>query len=202
MLPTTLRSQLLLLIVITFVLLLPSRSLTGIRATPQTSNQSATDAVLKLIERQSYNEAIARLEEILERDPRNAEALTYMATANLYQRRDFSKALDDFKEAFKAGGGATFFVVHSHEKFTTADVVNYCRGWLHLRKDGIEFVPGEGTHGFKCPFSDVEEFERNQLSKKIFHIKCGGKTQNFRGRSNTDLEPLLIVALYKSFTQN
>ena len=202
MLPTTPRCKLQLPIIITIAMLLSSLSLIGVRATAQTSGQSPTDAVLKLIDRQSYNDAIARLEEILERDPRNAEALTYMATANLYQRRDFSKALEEFKQAFKAGGGATFFVAHSHEKVTTADVVDYCRGWLHLRKDGVEFVPSEGTHGFKCRYSDVEEFERNKLSKKVFHIKCGGKTQNFRGRSNTDLEPLLIVALYKSFTQN
>jgi tetratricopeptide (TPR) repeat protein len=202
MLPTTRRSQLPFIIVITIGLLLSSLPAAAVSSSAQTSSQSSIDAVLKLIDRQSYDEAIARLEEILERDPRNAEALTYMATANLYQRRDFSKALEDFKEAFKAGGGASFVVTHSHEKFTTADVVDYCRGWLHLRKDGIEFVPAEGTHGFKCRFNDVEEFQTNKLSKKVFHIKCGGKTQNFRGRSNTDLEPLLIVALYKSFTQN
>lgn len=166
----------------------------------QTANQSSTGQALDLIYRQKYDEAITRLEELLEREPGNSEALTYMATANLYQTRDFLKAQKEFEEAYKAGGGATFFITHSHEKFTTGDVVNYCRGWLHFRRDVIEFVPIEGSHGFKFLFKDIEEFKRNKLSKRAFHIKVGGKNQNFRGRSNTELEPLLIIALYKSFT--
>jgi hypothetical protein len=154
---------------------------------------------LDLIKSQKYNEAITQLEQILEREPGNSEALTYMATANLYRTRDFFKAQTEFKEAFKAGGGATFLVTHSHEMFTTSDVVDYCRGWLHLRKNSVEFSPTEGSHGFKVQVDQVTEFAINRLSKKAFHIKAGGKNLNFRGRSNTDLEPLLIVALYKSF---
>ena len=173
---------------------------TGSHAGAQTVNQSFTDQALNLIYRQRYNEAITRLEEVLEREPGNSEALTYMATANLYQTRDFLKAQNEFEGAYKAGGGATFFVSHSHEKFTTGDVVDYCRGWLHLRKDSIEFVPIDGGHGFKFQFEEIEEFKRNKLSKRVFHIKVGDKNQNFRGRSNTELEPLLIIALYKSFT--
>jgi hypothetical protein len=101
-----------------------------------------------------------------------------------------------------AGGGATFFVTHSHEKLNTADVVDYCRGWLHLRKDMVEFAPIEGNHGFKIKYNEVEEFKRNRLSKSTFHIKLNGKSQNFRGRSNGELEPLLIIALFKSFTRS
>src|SRR5688572_28374403 len=70
---------------------------------------------LDLIKSQKYNEAITQLEQILEREPGNSEALTYIATANLYRTRDFFKAQTEFKEAFKAGGGATFFVTYSHE---------------------------------------------------------------------------------------
>lgn len=169
----------------------------------QTSTQSTIDPVVpSLIHRQKYNEAITRLEQILERDPKNSEAITYMVTANLYQSLDFLQAQKEFKDAYKVGGGATFFVTHSHEVFSTGDVVDYCRGWLHLRKDGVEFVPIEGTHALKLQPSQIEEFKRNRLSKKVFHIKVGGKSQNFRGRSNTELEPLLIIALYKSFTGN
>ena len=158
--------------------------------------------ILDLIYRQKYDDAITRLEEILEKDPKNPQALTYMATANLYLHQNFTTALEDFKEAFKAGGGATFFVTHSHEKFNTDYVADYCRGWLHLRKDGIEFVPSDGTHGFKISYSEVEEFKVNRLSKRAFHIKFNQKSQNFYTRSNTEFEPLLIIALHKSFTRN
>jgi hypothetical protein len=172
--------------------------LTNVVSAGQQTVSSSTVA-LDLIHRQKYDEAITQLEQVLEREPGNSEALTYMVTANLYRSRNFFKAKDEFREAFKAGGGATFFVTHSHEMFTTSDVVDYCRGWLHLRKDSVEFSPIDGSHGFKIQVTQVTEFAVNKLSKKAFHIKAGGKTQNFRGRSNTDLEPLLIVALYKSF---
>jgi tetratricopeptide (TPR) repeat protein len=174
----------------------------GVQANQQTvSSSSVGPSVLDLIHRQQYADAITQLEQVLEREPGNSEAVTYMATANLYRSRDFFKAQKEFKEAFKAGGGATFFVTHSHEMLTTADVVNYCRGWLHLRKNTVEFVPTDGSHGFKLQVKEIQEFKINRLSKKAFHIKTVGKSQNFRGRSNTDLEPLLIIALYKSFNQ-
>jgi hypothetical protein len=173
---------------------------TGTRGNQQTgSSLSVAPAVLDLIKSQKYNEAITQLEQMLEREPGNGDALTYMATANLYTSRNFFKARDEFQQAFKAGGGATFFVTHSHEMFTTSDVVDYCRGWFHLRKNSVEFSPTEGSHGFKVQASQITEFAINRLSKKAFHIKVDGKSQNFRGRSNTDLEPLLIVGLYKNF---
>lgn len=171
-------------------------------AQEQATNQATTSPViLELIYRQKYNDAIIRLEEILERDPRNPEALTYMATAKLYLRRNFTAALEDFKEALAAGGGATFFVTHSHEEFNTDYVADYCRGWLHLRKDRVEFVPTEGTHGFNLSYDTIEEFKINRLSKRAFHIKFNKKSQNFYTRTNTELEPLLIIALQKSLTR-
>lgn len=188
---------------VVFIALLPYSLLKQSAHTyAQTSSQSTTDpAILELIRRQQYNDAITRIEQVLEREPQNSEALTYMATANLYLNLRFLESQKEFEEAFKAGGGATFIVTHSHEMFTTGEVVDYCRGWLHLRKDGIEFLPSEGSHGFKLQFGQIQEFKRNRLSKKVFHIKAGEKTYNFRGRSNTELEPLLIIALHKSFTQ-
>jgi tetratricopeptide (TPR) repeat protein len=173
-----------------------------IHVSGQTTIQAPTrQVILNLIYRQKYNEAITQLEQILEKNPRDGEALTFMATANLYHDLNLTKAQREFEEAFRAGGGATFFVTHSHEKFSSVDVVDYCRGWLHLRRDGVEFVPIEGSHGFKLKYNEVEEFKRNRLSKTVFHIKVSGKSQNFRGRSNSDLEPLLIIALYKNFTR-
>lgn len=164
--------------------------------------QISTSTALNLIYRQKYDDALNQLEQILETEPRNAEALTYAATANLYQTQDFARAQREFEMAFKAGGGATFFVNHSHESLTTSDVVDYCRGWLHLRRKTVEFVPVEGAHGFKLNFSEIQEFKRNRISKRAFHIKVGEKSQNFRGRSNTDVEALLIVALYNNFARN
>lgn len=163
---------------------------------------SSGPTVLDLIYRQKYDDAITRLEEILERDPHNADALTYMATANLYQTLNIGQAQKQFEEAFKAGGGATFFVSHSHERFTTGADVDYCRGWLHLRPGTVEFVPLDGPHGFKLKYSEIEELKRNKLSKKAFHIKAGKDTFNFRGRTNSDDEALLVVALYNTFARN
>ena len=164
--------------------------------------QISTSTALNLIYRQKYDDALNQLEQILESEPRNGEALTYAATANFYQTQDFARAQREFEMAFKAGGGATFFVNHSHESMTTSDVVDYCRGWFHLRRKTVEFVPVEGAHGFKLNFSEIQEFKRNRISKRAFHIKIGERSQNFRGRSNTDVEALLIVALYNNFARN
>jgi len=164
--------------------------------------KSPTNVALDLIRRQQYNDAITRLELVLETNPQNPDALTYLATAHLYHDLDFSKAKRDFEEALKAGGGATFFVTHSHEKISTDDIVDYCRGWLHLRRDSVEFLPTEGAHGFKLKYAEITEFKQNRFSKTVFHIKVGEKNQNFRGRSANELESLLILALYRSFSRN
>lgn len=178
-------------------------TLPGVHAREQTANQSLTNAAaLDLIYRQKYNDAINRLEQILEREPENSEALTYLATTNLYQTLDFIRAQREFEDAFQAGGGATFFVTHAHEALATGDVVDYCRGWLHLRHNRIQYVPLDGTHALDLTYSQVQEFKRNKVTKRSFHIKVDGKNQNFRGRSNSDTEALLIVALYNSFARN
>ena len=71
---------------------------TGSHANQQTgSSATVGPAVLDLIKNQKYDDAITRLEQILEREPGNSEALTYMATANLYRNRDFFKAQTEFK---------------------------------------------------------------------------------------------------------
>jgi tetratricopeptide (TPR) repeat protein len=184
-------------------LLLSTLTTTGSHGQTQSSNQLLTNAsALDLIYRQRYNDAITRLEEILEREPGNSEAITYLATANLYQTLDFMKAQKEFEDSFKTGGGATFFVTHAHEALATGDVVDYCRGWLHLRHNRIQYVPLDGTHALDLTYSQVQEFKRNKVTKRSFHIKVDGKNQNFRGRSNSDTEALLIVALYNSFARN
>src|SRR4051794_22390250 len=111
------------LALVALVLLLASLP-AATHAYKQSAVQLSPSAALDLIYRQRYDNAINQLEQILEAEPRNAEAVTYMATANLYQTKDFSRAQNDFEAAFKAGGGATFFVNHSHESLTTSDVVD------------------------------------------------------------------------------
>ncbi len=166
------------------------------------TDKSRFTGTLDLIYRQKYNEAIIEIERVLEADPGDGEALTYLATAHLYQDHAYTKALKDFDAAFQAGGGATFVVTHSHENFSTGLVVDYCRGWLHLRADGVAFVPVDSSHGFKSKYNELKEFKINRLSKKVFHIKVGENNRNFRGRTNTEAEPLLVVALYKNFSRN
>lgn len=169
-------------------------------ATPQKPDSPAAPA-LDLIRLQRYNDAINRLEQILEARPTEPDALTYLATAQMYADKDFLKAQKSFEEAFRAGGGAAFFVNHSHEKMSGSEMAEYCRGWLHLRKEGVRFTPAEGEHGFSLPYTNISEVGRNRWSKSLFHIKYGEKNQNFRGRTGDESEALLVVALYKKFAR-
>ena len=158
-------------------------------------------AAQKLIRQQRYGDAITRLEQFLETSPEDAEALTYLATTQLYSDRDYLKAEEAFTRAFRAGGGASFLVTHSHESMMGGDdVTDYCRGWLHLRRDRLEFAPDEGLHGFSVRYADIVELKQNR-HKKFFHLKLGGTNQNFRPRSGEELETLLIIALYKRFSR-
>jgi tetratricopeptide (TPR) repeat protein len=155
----------------------------------------------KLIRQQRYADAVNRLEQFLETSPEDAEALTYLATARLYADHEYLKAQEMFVQAFRAGGGASFFVAHSHESMMSGeDVTDYCRGWLHLRRDRLEFAPEEGMHGFSVRFADIVELKQNR-HKKFFHVKLGGANQNFRPRTGEELETLLILALYKRFSR-
>jgi tetratricopeptide (TPR) repeat protein len=171
---------------------------------PTARAQHTSDAVKAaqvLIRQQRYDEAISRLEQLLETSPEDPDALTYLATARLYVDHDYVKAEEMFEHAFRAGGGASFLVTHSHESMMSGEaVMDYCRGWLHLRRGGIEFVPEEGTHGFQMPFGAVVEFKQNR-HKSFFHIKHDSSNQNFRPRSGEELETLLILALYKKFSR-
>jgi tetratricopeptide (TPR) repeat protein len=185
-----------------FALLVPKTLIREDFVLQAPTGRAGFSRVLDLLYRQKYNEAIIEIERVLEREPANGEALTYLATAHLYQDLAYTKALNEFDTAFHAGGGATFFVTHSHESFSTGYVVDYCKGWLHLRAGGIEFVPTDGSHTFKSKYDEVKEFKINRLSKKVFHIKVGENNRNFRGRTNSEAEPLLIIALYKNFARN
>lgn len=171
---------------------------------PARGAQRSADVVgeaQKLIRRQRYADAINRLEQFLETSPEDGEALTYLAAAQLYADREYLKAQEGFVRAFGAGGGASFFVTHSHESMMSGeDTTNYCRGWLHLRRGRLEFAPDEGMHGFSVRYADIVEFKQNR-HKRFFHVKLGGANQNFRPRSGEELETLLILALYKRFSR-
>jgi tetratricopeptide (TPR) repeat protein len=184
------------------VILLTCFALAAISAAPAPPQpDSPTDRALDLIGRQRYDDAINRLEQILETRPAEPEALTLLATAQLYADKDFLKAQKAFEAAFRAGGGASFFVNHSHEKLGGSELADYCRGWLHLRKDGVRYVPSDGDHGFSRPYSGIVEFQPNRWRKALFHIKYAEKNQNFRGRTGDESEALLVVALFKKFAR-
>jgi hypothetical protein len=175
-----------------------------LQPTPALVRQHSSDVIRearRLIVQQHYDEAVSKLEPLLEASPEDPEALTCLATARLYADRDYVKAEEMFKHALRAGGGGAFIVNHSHESMMSGeDTTDYCRGWLYLRRDGVEFVPEEGDHGFRIPYADVTEFKQNR-HKSFFHIKHGGSNQNFRPRSGAELETLLILALFKKFSR-
>lgn len=161
----------------------------------------AVAAARELIQKARYNDAINKLEQVLEVTPSHTEALSLMGTAVLYAERDFLKAKKRFEEAFRAGGGAVFWVSHSHEVLSAEELADYCRGWLYLRKGEVEFAPEDPQHAFRLPYSQVREFKQNRLAPSRFHLKDASKNFNFGPRTGDESEVLLIIALYKKFSQ-
>jgi len=111
------------------------------------------------------------------------------------------RAREVFEASFAAGGGASFWVNHSHQTVLDGDdLTDYCRGWLNLRRGYVEFAPEEGDHGFRLTYAEVAEFKQNR-NKAFFHIKRGGKNQNFRPRSADQRETLLLLILFNKFSR-
>jgi len=167
---------------------------------PQTSVPREVALAREMIAQRRYDDAVSKLEQALESKPGQADALMFMGAAILYGELNFLKAQKLFEQSFQAGGGAAFWVNHSHEKLGTEEMADYCRGWLYLRKGEIEFAPTDGEHSFHLAYSDIKEFKQNRLSK-LFHIKDSNKTFNFRPRSGDEGEILLTLVLYKKFAR-
>ncbi len=167
---------------------------------PQSAAPREVQQAKDLIRQQRYNDAITRLEQALEARPSQPDALTFMGAAVLYSERDFVKAQKLFEQAFQAGGGAAFWVSHSHETFGSDELADYCRGWLFLRKDEVEFAPENSEHGFRRPLAAIKEFKQNRF-RRLFHIKDEDKTYNFRPRTGDENEVLLILILAKKFSR-
>ncbi|MGA9772466.1 MAG: hypothetical protein WBV94_25760 [Blastocatellia bacterium] len=167
---------------------------------PQTNAPREVALAREMIAQRRYDDAVSKLEQVLEAKPGQADALMFMGTAVLYGEMNFLKAQKLFEQSFQAGGGAAIWVNHSHEKLGTEEMADYCRGWLYLRKGEIEFAPTDGEHNVHLPYSDIKEFKQNRLSK-LFHIKDSNKTFNFRPRSGDEGEILLTLALYKKFAR-
>ena len=165
----------------------------------QTSPKDVT-AARDLVRERRYKDAITKLEEVLEAAPQHAEALSLMGAARLYGELDFIKAKKLFEASFSEGGGATFWVNHSHERVSTSELSDYCRGWFYVRKDGVEFAPEHSEHGFRLSYLELKELEQNRLFKSQFHIKDGQKTFNFRPRTGDEGEVWLVVAMFKKFS--
>jgi tetratricopeptide (TPR) repeat protein len=167
---------------------------------PQTTLPREVTLAREMIAQRRYDDAVSKLEQTLEAKPGQADALMFMGAAVLYGEMNFLKAQKLFEQSFQAGGGAVFWVNHSHEKLGTEEMADYCRGWLYLRKGEVEFAPTDGEHSFHLPYSEIKEFKQNRLSK-LFHIKDSNKTFNFRPRSGDEGEILLTMALYKKFAR-
>ena len=167
---------------------------------PQASVPKEVAMAREMIAQRRYDDAVSKLEQTLEAKPGQADALMFMGAAVLYGEMNFLKAQKLFEQSFQAGGGAVFWVNHSHEKLGTEEMADYCRGWLYLRKGEIEFAPSDGEHSFRLAYSDIKEFKQNRFTK-LFHIKDSNKTFNFRPRSGDGGEILLTLALYKKFAR-
>jgi tetratricopeptide (TPR) repeat protein len=157
-------------------------------------------AARELIRERRYRDAITKLEEALEKTPNHAEALSLMGAACLYGELDFLKAKKLYEASSRAGGGAAFWVNHSHEKLGTSELSDYCRGWFYLHKGGVEFAPEHGEHGFRLSYLELKELKQNRLFKSHFHIKDGEKTFNFRPRTGDEGEVWLVVAMFKGLS--
>jgi tetratricopeptide (TPR) repeat protein len=167
----------------------------------QSASQNSVSAARDLIRQQRYNDAITRIEQILEKTPEQPDALELMGAAFLYSEHDFLKAKGFFERAIRAGGGAIFWVSHSHEKLGTDELADYCRGWLYIRKTGLEFVPDNGDHAFRLAYSEVKEFKQNRMAKSLFHIKDSNRNFNFRPRTGDESEVMLALVMYQKLSQ-
>lgn len=161
-----------------------------------------------MIKEERYDDAANKLRQFLDARPNDPEALTLLATAQVYKEKDYVKGKGLFEEVIKQGGGASFFVGHSHEKtvMSIGDPTDYCRGWLHLRKGKLIFVPDNGDHRLELAYSEIKDFGQNNF-KKLFHLKTvkdkDGKERNynFAPRSRNDAEVLLIVVMYQKISR-
>ena len=165
---------------------------------PQTGMPKEVALAREMIAQRRYDNAVSKLEQALESKPNQPDALMFMGAAVMYGEMNFLKAQKLFEQSFQAGGGAVFWVNHSHEKLGTEEMADSCRGWLYLRKGEVEFAPADGEHSFHLAYSEIKEFKQNRLSK-LFHIKDSNKTFNFRPRTGDESEILLTLALYKKF---
>lgn len=160
-------------------------------------------AGLDLIRKQQYDNAINVLEQVLETKPNDTEAVAYMGAALLYSQLRIDNARKWYEKSLESGGQAIFWVNYTKETLFGGNIEDDSRGWLRLRKGEIEFSPVDGNSLEILRFSpsQIKEIKQNRTSKRMFHIKSGGKTYNFRPRSGTEEETLLIIILYQKYTQ-
>ena len=183
------------IIILALILLFPPAA-----RLPQTTAPREVAQAREMIAQRRYDDAISRLEQALDAKPGQPDALMFMGAAVLYSEMNPLKAQKLFEQSFQSGGGAAFYVGHSHEKLGTDEMSDYCRGWLYLRKGEVEFVAADSDHSFRLSYSEIKEMKQNRLSK-MFHIKDSNKTFNFRPRSGDEGEVLLTLALYKKFAR-
>jgi len=148
-----------------------------------------------------FNEALNSLEEVWEQDQSDVAVAENLAMAYLYADHNLIKAKALDEQAIAAGGKASFFVQHPHEKigFVSGDMVEFCSGRLSVSRERMVFTSKDQRHSFVVEKGQIKEFKANHVygsSRGMYHLRTADKKDyNFRPRTWSEEEQQLIVQL-------
>jgi hypothetical protein len=166
------------------------------------AGQSGRHADLKMqgiqaFEKGRYSETAGKLEEIWEEDQSDPKVAEYLAMGYLYGEKSVEKAAPVMQKAIADGGQASFLVVHSHEHggFLHGDVISqFCTGRISIVPGKLIFVSDDQPeHNVTVFPADLTDFSVLGGAPGRIHIKAAGKTYNFRVKSETRKEAVLLT---------
>jgi len=131
---------------------------------------------LDLIRKQRYDDAINVLEQILEVNANNTEAIAYMGAAQSYSQLRIENAQKFYEKSLQSGGQAIFWVNYTKETLFGGNIEDDSRGWLRLRKGEIEFSPVDGNSIEPLRFSPSQIKEIKQNTR--YNYSCCFRTIN------------------------